>query len=54
MKYSERRADWALGCWILAGLYYNLQTGVEHGFLIRRGKFESFDVPGSTLTAIWA
>lgn len=37
----------------IAGLYTDLSTGHTHGYIIRNGMFESFDVPGSILTQAW-
>lgn len=37
----------------IAGLFTDLSTGHTHGFIIRNGNFESFDVPGSILTQAW-
>jgi probable HAF family extracellular repeat protein len=37
----------------IAGLYMDMMTGLSHGFLLRNGAFESFDVPGSNFTQAW-
>lgn len=37
---------------IIVGLW-NDTYGHRHGFVVRNGIFQSYDVPGSTLTAIW-
>jgi uncharacterized membrane protein len=38
---------------VIVGLYIDLTTGLTHGYFVRSGKFEPFDVPGSNLTAAW-
>jgi uncharacterized membrane protein len=35
---------------IVVGLYTDLSTRLTHGYFVRSGNFEPFDVPGSTLT----
>jgi uncharacterized membrane protein len=37
---------------IIAGLW-NDMSGRRHGFVVQNGIFQSYDVPGSILTAIW-
>jgi uncharacterized membrane protein len=38
---------------IIVGLYTDLTTGLGHGYFVKNGNFEPFDVPGSNLTAAW-
>jgi len=38
---------------IVVGLYTDMMTGLTHGYLIKNGNFEPFDVPGSNLTQAW-
>jgi len=38
---------------VIVGLYTDLTTGLSHGYFVRNGKFQPFDVPGSNLTAAW-
>lgn len=38
---------------IVAGLYTDMMTGLTHGYLMKNGSFEPFDVPGSNLTQAW-
>lgn len=44
----------AAGNGVIAGLWDDMKTpNHRHGFLVQNGTFRSYDVPGSTLTAIW-
>ena len=36
----------------ICGLYTDASTGVQQGFLLRRGKFSAFDVPNSSSTSL--
>jgi len=38
---------------LVAGLYTDMMTGLTHGYLVKNGNFEPFDVPGSNLTQAW-
>lgn len=38
---------------IIVGLYSDLTTGLTHGYFLRNGDLEPFDVPGSNLTKAW-
>jgi uncharacterized membrane protein len=38
---------------LVVGLYTDLTTGLTHGFFLRNGNFEPFDVPSSNLTQAW-
>lgn len=38
---------------VIVGLYTDMMTGHQHGFVERNGTLQTYDVPGSTLTAIW-
>lgn len=38
---------------IIVGLYTDMMTGHQHGFILQDGVLQTYDVPGSTLTAIW-
>ena len=38
---------------VVVGLYNDLTTGVRHGYFVRNGNFEPFDVPGSIFTEAW-
>ncbi len=38
---------------VVVGLYTDLSTGLTHGYFVRNGSFEPFDVPGSNLTQAW-
>jgi uncharacterized membrane protein len=37
----------------IVGLYTDMITFAGHGYILSRGKFMPFDVPGSTLTSAW-
>ena len=37
----------------IVGGWKDLATGHTHGYVVENGQFESYDVPGSTLTFIW-
>ena len=37
----------------VVGLYTDMMTGLSHGFMIKSGSFQPFDVPGSNLTQAW-
>ena len=40
---------------MIVGLWNDVMTGRRHGYVVRNGVFQSYDVPGTsvTLTAIW-
>ena len=38
---------------VLVGFYVDMTTGHQHGYILRNGLLQSYDVPGSTLTTIW-
>ena len=38
---------------VLVGFYVDRNTGHQHGYILRNGLLQSYDVPGSTLTTIW-
>lgn len=38
---------------MIVGLWNDMITGRRHGFVVQDGVFQSYDVPGSILTAIW-
>jgi hypothetical protein len=38
---------------IIVGLYTDLTTGLTHGYFVKNGNFDPFDVPGSNLTRAW-
>jgi hypothetical protein len=37
----------------IVGLWTDMMTGDSHGYVVRNGNFQSYDVPGSTFTYIW-
>jgi hypothetical protein len=37
----------------VVGLNTDMMTGLTHGFMIKNGNLEPFDVPGSNLTQAW-
>jgi len=37
----------------VVGLFTDMMTGLTHGYMIKNGNFEPFDVPGSNLTQAW-
>ncbi len=37
----------------IVGGWTDMATGHTHGYVVRNGSFQSYDVPGSTLTFIW-
>jgi uncharacterized membrane protein len=38
---------------MVVGLWNDMMTNRRHGFTVRNGEFQSYDVPGAALTAIW-
>src|SRR5579859_3145958 len=38
---------------IKVGLYNDMTTGLWHGYILQNGMLQTYDVPDSTLTAIW-
>ena len=38
---------------VIVGLYTDLTTGLTHGYFVKNGKFEPFDVPGGNWTQGW-
>jgi len=38
---------------IVVGLYTDMTTGLDHGYLLQYGNLQAYDVPGSTTTRIW-
>lgn len=38
---------------VIVGLYTDMMTGHEHGFVLRNGTLQAYDVPDSSLTIIW-
>ncbi len=38
---------------MVVGLYTNLTTSHDHGYILRNGVFQTYDVPGSSFTRIW-
>ena len=38
---------------VIVGLYTDMMTGHQHGFVQRNGTLQTYDPPNSTLTAIW-
>jgi hypothetical protein len=38
---------------VIVGFWNDMATGARHGFIVRDGQFQSYDVPNSTLTAAW-
>jgi len=38
---------------VIVGLWNDMVTGSRHGFVVRDGAFQSYDVDNSSLTAIW-
>jgi uncharacterized membrane protein len=38
---------------IIVGLYGDMTTGHQHGYVLRNGMLQSYDVPDSTFTWIW-
>jgi hypothetical protein len=37
----------------IVGLWTDMATGHNHGYVVQNGNFQSYDVPGSTSTYIW-
>lgn len=37
----------------VVGFYTDMATGHQHGYIVQAGSLQSYDVPGSTRTAIW-
>jgi hypothetical protein len=38
---------------VLVGFYVDMMTGHQHGYIVRSGLLETYDVPNSTFTTIW-
>ena len=38
---------------VLVGFYVDMMTGHQHGYIVRNGLLQTYDVPNSTLTTIW-
>jgi hypothetical protein len=38
---------------VLVGFYVDMMTGHQHGYIVRSGLLQTYDVPNSTLTTIW-
>lgn len=38
---------------VMVGLYNDMTTGQWHGYILRNGLFQTYDVPNSTFTWIW-
>lgn len=38
---------------VMVGFYTDMMTGHQHGYILRNGMLQTYDVPNSTLTAIW-
>ena len=38
---------------VLVGFYVDMTTNHQHGYVVRNGFLQTYDVPGSTLTTVW-
>ena len=38
---------------VLVGFYVDMNTNHQHGYVVRNGLLQAYDVPGSTFTTVW-
>jgi hypothetical protein len=38
---------------VVVGFYVDMMTGHQHGYILRNGTLQTYDVPGSTFTTVW-